>query len=125
MPIEERRAYRRFNIELPVEYKFASFQENTTQTSTLDISANGLKLRVMDRPLMDDEIHLTIDLPETKKVKLAARIVWSKAIEGSSYDVGVHLADTRSEDGKAFMDFYCQQLFNFIEENKDLGPAIV
>jgi Tfp pilus assembly protein PilZ len=125
MPGEERRAYRRFNVEFPVEYKLAAFQEHMTQTSSLDISANGLRLRVKDKPLMGEEIHLTIDLPIKKKVMLAARVIWSKVAENNSYDIGVQLADTKSEDGKIFMDFYSQQLLNFIDTSKDQGPVIV
>jgi Tfp pilus assembly protein PilZ len=125
VPTDERRSYQRFNVAFPIEYKLAAFQEHTTKSSTLDISANGLRLKVKDRPLMGEEIHITIDLPIRRSVKLAARIVWSKIAEDKTYEIGVQLADTKSEDGKIFMDFYSQQLLNFMEANKDQGPVIV
>lgn len=121
MTFEEKRAYRRFNIVLPVQYKFPAYQDVPTQSSTLDISAGGLRLFVRDKPLMEDEVHLSLDLPEKKGVKLAATIVWSKTLDNGQYEAGVKLANTKSEDGKVFMDFYSQQLLNFIEANKDQG----
>jgi len=121
---EERRSYRRFNIEIPIEYKFAAFQDNTTKTSSLDISANGLRFRVKDKPLINEEVHLTIDLPFKKNIRLAAKVIWSKAVENDEYDIGVRLADTKSEDGKAFMNFYSQQLLTFTESHKDQGQFI-
>lgn len=124
VPGEERRAYRRFNVEFPIEYKFAAFQDQTTQASSLDISANGLRFRVKDKPIIDEEVHLIIDLPIKKRIKLAAKVAWSKAVENDCYDVGVKLADTKSEDGKIFMDFYSQQLLGFIASSKDRGNII-
>lgn len=123
MSFEEKRAYRRFNITLPAEYRFPAFQNTPTQSSTLDISASGLRLLLKDKPLMADEVHIALDLPEGKRIKLAATIVWSKAAEDGKYEVGVRIANTKSEDGKAFMDFYSQQLLNFIEANKKQGQA--
>jgi len=123
MPFEEKRAYRRFNLVLPAEYKFASFQNASTQSSILDVSANGLRLQVNDKPLMEDEVHITLDLPDGKKIKLAATIVWAKTAENGKYEIGVRLANTKSEDGKAFMDFYSQQLLSFIESNKKQGQG--
>ncbi len=125
MPGQERRSYQRFDVQIPVEYKFAAFQDQTTQASSLDISANGLRFRIKERPMIGDEVHLTVDLPAQQKIKLAAKVVWSKAIENDEYDIGVKLADTKSKDGKIFMDFYAQQLLVFMESNKDQGHNII
>ena len=118
--MEERRTYRRFKISIPVQYKFAAFQDNMTRGSTLDVSASGLRLRVKDKPSANEEVHLLINLPPNgKPILLAAKAVWSQATDWEDYQIGLKLADTKSEDGKAFMDFYSQQFSGFVESNKD------
>jgi len=47
-------------------------------------------------------------IAEGKKIKLAAKIIWSKMIQEDKYEMGVNISDTKSEDGKLFMDFYSQ-----------------
>lgn len=122
--MEDRRSYRRFNIELPVQYKFAAFQEGMTKSSTLDVSANGLRFRVKDRPGVDEEVHLVISLPGGRPVMLAAKVVWCQEADRGDYEIGLRLSDTRSEDGKAFMDFYSQQLLDFTETHKDQSRIV-
>ncbi len=120
--MDERRAYKRFSIALPIEYKFAAFQNEGTRTSALDISGSGLRFRAKDRPVVGEEVHLMIDLPSSGTVLLAAKPVWIKFIpETQEYEIGVKLAETKSEDKKRFMDFYSQQMFLFLEKNKDTG----
>lgn len=122
--MDERRSYRRFNIALPIQYKFAAFQDGMTKTSTLDVSANGLRFRVKDRPGVDEEVHLLISLPSGKPVMLAAKVVWCQTADRDDYEIGLRLSDTKSEDGKAFMDFYSQQLLGFTEKAKGDGHII-
>lgn len=122
--MDERRSYRRFNIALPIQYKFAAFQDGMTKASTLDVSANGLRFRVKDRPGVDEEVHLLISLPNGKPVMLAAKVVWCQAADRDDYEIGLRLSDTKSEDGKAFMDFYSQQLLGFTEKAKGDGHII-
>ena len=124
METEERRAYRRFNITIPIEYKFASFQENMTKTSTLDISANGLRFTVKERPLAEDEVHIILDLPQKQRALLAAKVIWSKDLDEGECEIGVKLADTKSEDGKIFMDFYSEQLLKFVDATRDQARFI-
>lgn len=122
--MEERRSYRRFNIALPIQYKFAAFQDGMTKASTLDVSANGLRFRVKDRPGVDEEVHLLITLPGGRTVMLAAKVVWCQTADREDYEIGLRISDTRSEDGKAFMDFYSQQMLGFTESHKDQGHIV-
>ena len=122
--MEERRVYRRFKIALPIQYKLAAFQDGLTKASTLDASASGLRLRVKDKPSMNEEIHLLIQLPDGKPIMLAAMVVWCQEADREDFEIGVRLADTKSNDGKAFMDFYSQQLAGFVASNKDQGDIV-
>ncbi len=118
--MDERRQYKRFSIILPVEYKLVTFQDQVTKVSSLDVSGNGMRFCVKDRAVMGEEIHLFIELPDVGKVALAAKVVRVKfSPEDQEYELGVQIADTKSEDGKNFMDFYAQQMLIFLEENKD------
>jgi hypothetical protein len=55
---------------------------------------------------------------------LAAKVVWCQAADRDDYEIGLRLSDTKSEDGKAFMDFYSQQLLGFTEKAKGDGHII-
>ncbi|MDD3375370.1 MAG: PilZ domain-containing protein [Candidatus Omnitrophica bacterium] len=118
--MDERRSYQRFSMILPVEYKLAAFQDQPTMTSSLDISGNGMRFCIKDKASIGEEVHLYVQIPDSEKVLLAAKVVWVKFLEDDQeYEIGVKLADTKSEDGKKFMDFYSQQMLIFLEENKD------
>lgn len=119
-PTAEQRAYKRFSLQLPIEYKLAAHQDSLSQGSTLDISAKGLKLRIKDKPSIGEEIHLKLHLPNQGDILLAAKLIWFKFIdEPTGYDSGIKIADTKSEDGKKFFDFYTQEMLIFLDENPD------
>jgi len=118
--MDDRRSYKRFSMILPVEYKLAAFQDQPVMTASLDVSGNGMRFCIKDKASVGEEIHLFVGLPDSEKVLLAAKVAWVKYIEvEEEYEIGVRLADTKSEDGKKFMDFYSQQMLTFLEENKD------
>ncbi len=117
---KEQRAYKRFLIQLPVEYKLADHQDDLTQASILDISANGLRMRIKDKPSVSEEVHLKINLPNDGQIFLAAKVVWFKYVQDiQQYDTGLKIANTKSEDGKKFFDFYTQEMLTFLDQNPD------
>lgn len=118
----EKRAYRRFLKQIPVEYKLAATQDALNQASTLDLSGNGLKIRIKDKPSIGEEIHIAMDLEDRGKIVLAAKVIWFKhSLDEQGYDTGVKLAETQSDAGKIFMDYYTQQLLNFLNSQEDRG----
>lgn len=111
----EKRAYRRFLKQISVEYKLAATQGVLSRASTLDLSGNGLKMRIEDKPSIGEEIHIAMDLAEHGKIVLAAKVIWFKRVpEEQKYDVGVKLAETHSDSGKAFMSYYEQEMLFFL-----------
>jgi len=121
-PPPEARAYKRFLVQLPIEYKLAAIQDDLNQASTLDVSGNGLRLRIKDKPSIGEEVHLSFEIPDKGKVVLAARVIWFKKVEeGTAYETGVKLAETASEAGRKFMDYYTQEMLSFLDENRDSG----
>jgi Tfp pilus assembly protein PilZ len=125
-PTAEQRAYKRFSIQLPIEYKFAAHQDSLSQGSTLDISAKGLKLRIKNKPSIGEEIHLKFSLPDQRDILLAAKLIWFKYVDDQlGYDAGIKIADTKSEDGTKFFDFYTQEMLMFLDKNPDDNNASI
>jgi c-di-GMP-binding flagellar brake protein YcgR len=71
------------------------------QLRLLDISLGGARAYSESAPVKDDSLEIELLLPDGKRLKCPARVVWVKALSGETaaqYEVGLRFLDLSTED---------------------------
>ncbi|MCA9405123.1 MAG: PilZ domain-containing protein [Candidatus Omnitrophica bacterium] len=86
---QDRRLFERFSARFPTKFKDAREGFGIT-ISLKDASAQGLRLRTMERVYLNDNINLEVKLPDGPlPVHLRGRVVWVRPIGEKLWEAGV------------------------------------
>lgn len=110
---QEKRRCARLDIELPVSFDIRSIQGHQAITSTLNISATGLRFKTREPLKAGQDLKIVVGLGKDGRVCLPATVRWVKeSLEygGTEYLVGLQIDDKAGEDQKKFVLFVAQEM---------------
>ena len=101
---KERRRYRRFNVNLEVEYRLLESLQPYQTTSTEDTCEEGIKINLPEYIEPDTRLELIIRIPqEPEPIMVIGRVVWVKKNSlDNSFTTGIHLVHIKEEDKQRF-----------------------
>jgi hypothetical protein len=105
------------NIEVPVCFELGKEKELII-SSTLDISATGLSLKMKESLAVGEVLKITMNTDETKIVKVDAQVMWIKENKGEGgvgYLIGLKIVDKMDQDEIEFVRFVAQQMFDYFK----------
>lgn len=110
--VREKRKFRRFKLELPVDCTITEKQGDTYKTFSKDISGQGICLNVPEIVPQGGLLQLSIGMPDKRPIKIIGEVVWVKEIEvqeqkGSSrsFNAGIRFLRIARQDQKLLDDF--------------------
>ena len=107
---EEKRKYKRVDIELPALYKIAG-SSTSLKATIVNISPEGLRFLSSVEIVIGVEVDLKVQLEENNNVSLSTRVVWAEYLqEKKQYGNGVKIINVDDEDEQRFIKFYCQKV---------------
>lgn len=107
----EKRRFPRLTVSIKIEYKL--FEDKSAPflvTSTKDISAGGLCLRVFDQFEVGNILQLRFTLPGLPRFIFAkGRVVWIKELgrlgKGKAFELGIEFIEIKEEDKKQIGEY--------------------
>ena len=109
--MQEKRAYHRFTINVPMSYRVPPQQKEVSVT-TLDVSGTGLLFETPNELKVRQELLMYLSLDGQNLVEMHGKVVrveWDPA-QAQSYRVGVRIADKMKFDERQYVKFYADQL---------------
>ena len=91
----DRRLFDRVTARFPAKIK-DSLENFGTKVSLRDASAWGMKIVSQERYYLNDSVSVEISLPDGMfPVHLRGQVIWTKAKEDSTWDLGIRFHDIR------------------------------
>jgi c-di-GMP-binding flagellar brake protein YcgR len=118
--MSEKRLYRRMNIELPASFEMGG-SRGRAKTTTMDISAKGLALRMKDLIKVGQRFRVSISTEDNKNVRVDADVVWvveKEVAGGSEYTAGFKVVDKMDQDEIEFVRFVAQKMFDYFKPSE-------
>ncbi|MCA9405475.1 MAG: PilZ domain-containing protein [Candidatus Omnitrophica bacterium] len=107
---EEKRKYKRVDIELPALYRIKG-SDMSLKATIVNISPEGLQFLTQGEIDIGTEVELKVQLHEKNNVSLNTRVVWAEYIEAKKfYGNGVKIINVDDDDEQRFIKFYCQKV---------------
>ena len=116
----EQRRYHRMKIHLPVSFETED-PKTFVSSSSIDISPTGLAVRLTDPIRKGQYVTLTINVSDTKIVKVEAQVMWVREKDRNGdreYEAGLKIVDKMDRDEIEFIRFVAQKM---IEHFKTQG----
>ena len=108
----EKRRFKRFKLELPVECTITEKQGDTYKTFSKDISGQGICcLKVPEMVPQGGVLNLLISVPDKRPIKITGEVVWVKELESSagsaerSFNAGIRFLRIARQDQKLLDNF--------------------
>ena len=108
---QEKRRFKRFKVELPVDCTIAEKSGDTYSTFTKDISGQGICLRIPEIVPKESTLNLVVDIPNHRPIKIVGEVVWVKEIEekteglARAFDAGIKFLKIDAHDKKLLDNF--------------------
>jgi c-di-GMP-binding flagellar brake protein YcgR len=109
--VREKRKFRRFKKELPVDCSIEERPDNTYKTFTKDISGEGICLVVPEIMPKESILSLAVAIPDAGTIKITGRVVWVKEREkgindaARSFKAGIKFLKISERDRKLLDNF--------------------
>lgn len=110
--MQDKRAYPRFNVELPALYRVLGSSKEEFRVTVLDVGAEGMCLLSEDLLDVGQEIDLVVHLDEEEKISFRTQVAWLARADQKQYRVGVRIVDGSKNDEIKFIRFYCEKMMS-------------
>ena len=108
----EKRRFRRFKLELPVDCTITEKQGDTYKTFSKDISGQGICLKIPEIVPQGGVLDLLVSMPDKRPIKIIGEVVWVKEIEaqeqkgsGRAFNAGIRFLRIARRDQKLLDNF--------------------
>jgi len=106
----EKRKFRRFKVELPVNCTIPEKADSVYKAFTKDISGRGLCLKTSEIVPKENIINLLVDMPGSKRIKISGEVVWVKEIAGDNtcgrqFNAGIRFVKIDPRDRRILDNF--------------------
>ena len=109
--MREKRRFIRFDIALKVAYIVQKDPKVEKFSTTIDVSAQGLRLLTSDMLELGDNVDLKIFLPDAlNPAHVRGIVVWSKELEAGAshpYSTGIDFEKIEEDNKNTFLKFLC------------------
>ncbi|MDP8264813.1 MAG: response regulator [Candidatus Aceula lacicola] len=117
----EKRAYKRVDVNFSGRFKISSISEEFFETTTVNLSAEGICFRSGLKIENGEEIDLFVQVKDGEEVLLKAVAIWALKLDDFDlYRIGVKISKTDSEDEKKFFKFFCEQMIVLSDRKKKI-----
>jgi len=121
----ERRRYIR--LQAPINISYAVSDENRIyNTTTKDISADGLRFETLVKTLQQSNIlELKLNIPGAPNpVHAKGRVIWKKKVsleDRAPFHLGLEFIEIEEDNKNTFLKFLCDLIYNLAKETEYAG----
>ena len=107
----EKRKFRRFKLELPVDCVITEKQSDTYKTFSKDISGQGICMTVPEMVPQGGLLQLSVSIPDKKPIQITGEVIWVKELErladssARSFNAGIRFLKIGRHDQKLLDNF--------------------
>ncbi len=117
----EKREHKRADIDISGRFKVPDISEEFFETTTINLSPEGICFRSGLKISKGQEVHLAIQIKDEEEIFLMTKVVWALKLDDFDlYRIGVKIVKSNSEDEKKFFDFFCQQTIVLSDQRKKI-----
>lgn len=106
----EKRAYRRFKVQLSAIYRTLGPLKDCFHVTVMDVGAEGMCF--LSDSLLDvgQEIELVVHLDVNERVSFRTQVAWLSREDNKQYKIGIRIIDGSMNDEIKFIRFYWEKL---------------
>ena len=107
----EKRRFRRFKLELPVDCTIPEKQGDTYKAFSKDISGQGICLKIPEIVPQGGVLRLLVSIPDKRAIQITGEVVWVKEIEQApessarTFNAGIKFLKIARRDQKLLDNF--------------------
>ncbi|MCM8761658.1 MAG: PilZ domain-containing protein [Candidatus Omnitrophica bacterium] len=118
----ERRRYVRLQTPIPISYTVPE-TGSIHNTSTKNISADGLRFETFDKELKEDDlVELKLGITGAPNpVHAKGKVIWKKKIsleDAAPFDCGMEFTEIEEDNKNTFLKFLCDLIYAIRKEQK-------